>query len=68
MPVIPKCVKYDHNFAGVGAGHARDQEVRGHGPLLQLALLLMQIGISSLLDVFIAMLRGYAHPTHYRLR
>jgi hypothetical protein len=45
--VIPKCVKYDHNFAGVGAGHARDQEVRGHGPLLQLALLLMQTGIIS---------------------
>ena len=45
-PLILKWVKYDHNFAGVGAGHAREPLGRGHGPLLQLALLLMQIGIS----------------------
>src|SRR5674476_996606 len=45
-PLILKWVKYDHNFAGVGAGHAREPLGRGHGPLLQLALLLMQIGIT----------------------
>ena len=46
-PLILKWVKYDHNFAGVGAGHAREPLGRGHGPLLQLALLLMQIGING---------------------
>lgn len=33
---IPIGVKNDNNFAAVGAGHARDQKTRGHGPLLQL--------------------------------
>lgn len=59
--VIPIGVKNDNNFAGVGAGHARDQKTRGHGPLLQLFL-------RTLPFIFPCATLNAAPPTEYEVK
>ena len=61
--LIPIRVKDDSQAAGyswapVGAGHARDQEIRGHGPLLQLVLFLTLL-------LYLCLLANGAHASKH---